>query len=251
MEKLMNDYKNIVKNVSSIALPLSGELTEVLPVLFEAKKMDIESLKKLNMNDAKMTGEIKDLADITDELKKTASKILQNSKSPQNRKEEIEKFMLLLEDFVSENKINALKSKDSDKKGILNHTSHLIKASEEFLAQNDTQEQEKMKTNFDTALSLMSLSLVDNHNHTEELNKLKKELKNLMNASKTNVLYNNDNLLQNVERFSKSLKNVTQEIIEKEKTIPMLKVNPSIKLYSFDRSYSMLSEIFFQFSDKY
>ena len=139
--------------------------------------------------------------------------------------------MLLLEDFVSENKINALKSKDSDKKGILNHTSHLIKASEEFLAQNDTQEQEKMKTNFDTALSLMSLSLVDNHNHTEELNKLKKELKNLMNASKTNVLYNNDNLLQNVERFSKSLKNVTQEIIEKEKTIPMLKVNPLIKLF--------------------
>ena len=251
MEKLMNDYKNIVKNVSSIALPLSGELTEVLPVLFEAKKMDIESLKKLNMNDAKMTGEIKDLADITDELKKTASKILQNSKSPQNRKVEIEKFMLLLEDFVSENKINALKSKDSDKKGILNHTSHLIKASEEFLAQNNTQEQEKMKTNFDAALSLMSLSLVDNHNHTEELNKLKKELKNLMNASKTNVLYNNDNLLQNVERFSKSLKNVTQEIIEKEKTIPMLKVNPSIKLYSFNRSYSMLSEIFFQFSDKY
>ena len=251
MEKLMNDYKNIVKNVSSIALPLSGELTEVLPVLFEAKKMDIESLKKLNMNDAKMTGEIKDLADITDELKKTASKILQNSKSPQNRKEEIEKFMLLLEDFVSENKINALKSMDSDKKGILNHTSHLIKASEEFLAQDGTQEQEKMKTNFDTALSLMSLSLVDNHNHTEELNKLKKELKNLMNASKTNVLYNNDNLLQNVERFSKSLKNVTQEIIEKEKTIPMLKVNPLIKLYSFNRSYSMLSEIFFQFSDKY
>ena len=225
MEKLINDYRDVVKSISAIALPLSDENTDVLKVLFEAKKMDIETLKTLNMNNVKVPGEIVDLTDTTDELKKTASKIFENSNNSEQKKVATENFMLLLEDFVNENKLNSLKSKESDKKGILNHTSHIIKASEALFAQKDAQEGEKLKTNFDIALSLMTLSLVDNNNHIDELNKLKKELKNLIVASKTNLLLKNDNLIQNVERFSSSLKEVTQEIIEKEKAIPMLKVN--------------------------